>query len=181
MCIRDSPKSIVERRELNLRQGIKSSLSNIRSIVALVYTLYRSNNRKAVVEYSESTNGGLIKLQSTLENSIKTLLGLDDLTFINDNPLFKSQMEALQVGIELIFKLGKVEFIDGTLASSAERTGGNRYNKRIRFGINIQIIDIFLSCYEADLTMFLNKWLHNQESEKREIDEGMKKLSLIHI
>lgn len=173
------PKSIVERRELNLRQGIKSSLSNIRSIVALVYTLYRSNNRKAVVEYSESTNGGLIKLQSTLENSIKTLLGLDDLTFINDNPLFKSQMEALQVGIELIFKLGKVEFIDGTLASSAERTGGNRYNKRIRFGINIQIIDIFLSCYEADLTMFLNKWLHNQESEKREIDEGMKKILTI--
>lgn len=173
------PKSIVERRELNLRQGIKSSLSNIRSIVALVYTLYRSNNRKAVVEYSGSTNGGLIKLQSTLENSIKTLLGLDDLTFINDNPLFKSQMEALQVGIELIFKLGKVEFIDGTLASSAERTGGNRYNKRIRFGINIQIIDIFLSCYEADLTMFLNKWLHNQESEKREIDEGMKKILTI--
>jgi hypothetical protein len=101
------PKSIVERRELNLRQGIKSSLSNIRSIVALVYTLYRSNNRKAVVEYSGSTNGGLIKLQSTLENSIKTLLGLDDLTFINDNPLFKSQMEALQVGIELILSSEK--------------------------------------------------------------------------
>ena len=33
------PKSIVERRELNLRQGIKSSLSSIRSIIALVYTL----------------------------------------------------------------------------------------------------------------------------------------------
>ena len=56
------PKSIVERRELNLRQGIKSSLSSIRSIIALVYTLYRGNNRKAVVEYSESTNGGQIKL-----------------------------------------------------------------------------------------------------------------------
>lgn len=173
------PKSIVERRELNLRQGIKSSLSSIRSIIALVYTLYRGNNRKAVVEYSESTNGGQIKLHSTLENSIKTFLGIDDLTSINNNPLFKSQMEALQVGIELIFKLGKVEFIDSTLASSAERTGGNRYNKRIRFGTNIQIVDTFLSSYEADLSMFLRKWLQNQESEKREIDEGIKKLLTI--
>ncbi len=173
------PKSIVERRELNLRQGIKSSLSSIRSIIALVYTLYRSNNRKAVVEYSESSNGGQIKLHSTLENSIKTFLGIDDLTSINNNPLFKSQMEALQVGIELIFKLGKVEFIDSTLASSTERTGGNRYNKRIRFGTNIQIIDTFLSSYEADLSMFLRKWLQNQESEKREIDDGIKKLLTI--
>lgn len=173
------PKSIVERRELNLRQGIKSSLSSIRSIIALVYTLYRGNNRKAVVEYSESTNGGQIKLHSTLENSIKTFLGIDDLTSINNNPLFKSQMEALQVGIELIFKLGKVEFIDSTLASSAERTGGNRYNKRIRFGTNIQIVDTFLSSYEADLSMFLRKWLQNQESEKREIDDGIKKLLTI--
>lgn len=173
------PKSIIERRELNLRQGIKSSLSNIRSIIALVYTLYRSNNRKAVVEYSESTNGGQIKLHSTLENSIKTYLGIDDLTSISNNPLFKSQMEALQVGIELIFKLGKVEFIDSTLASSAERTGGNRYNKRIRFGTNIQIVDTFLSSYEADLSMFLRKWLQNQESERREIDDGIKKLLTI--
>ena len=173
------PKSIIERRELNLRQGIKSSLSNIRSIIALVYTLYRSNNRKAVVEYSESTNGGQIKLHSTLENSIKTFLGIDDLTSINNNPLFKSQMEALQVGIELIFKLGKVEFIDSTLASSAERSGRNRYNKRIRFGTNIQIIDTFLSSYEADLSTFLRKWLLNQESEKREIDEGVKRLLTI--
>lgn len=173
------PKSIVERRELNLRQGIKSSLSSIRSIIALVYTLYRSNNRKAVVEYSESTNGGQIKLHSTLENSIKTFLGIDDLTSINNNPLFKSQMEALQVGIELIFKLGKVEFIDSALVSSAERTGGNRYNKRIRFGTNIQIVDTFLSSYEADLSIFLRKWLQNQESSKSEIDEGVKKLLTI--
>ncbi|WP_288352141.1 AAA family ATPase [Bacteroides caecimuris] len=173
------PKSIAERHELNLRQGIKSSLSSIRSIIALVYTLYRSNNRKAIVEYSESTNGEQIKLHSILENRIKTFLGIDDLNSINNNPLFKSQMEALQVGIELIFKLGKVEFIDNTIASSAERTGGNRYKKRIRFGTNIQIIDIFLSSYEADLPMFLNKWLQNQKSEKREIDEGIKKMLTI--
>lgn len=75
--MKELPKSIIERRELNLRQGIKSSLSNIRSIVALVYTLYRINNRKAMVEYSESMNGNQIKLNSNLETSIKKLfLGL---------------------------------------------------------------------------------------------------------
>ena len=177
--MRELPKSIIERRELNLRQGIKSSLSSIRSIVALVYTLYRSNNRKAIVDYSESVNGGLIKLNSSLENNVKTFLGIDDLGLISNNPLFKSQMEALQVGIELIFKLGKVEFIDENLASSAERTGRNRYEKRICFGTNIQIIDTFLSSYDADLTEFLNKWLQNQESSKSEIDEGVKKLLTI--
>lgn len=177
--MKELPKSIIERRELNLRQGIKSSLSNIRSIVALVYTLYRINNRKAMVEYSESMNGNQIKLNSNLETSIKTFLGIDDLGTINSNPLFKSQMEALQVGIELIFKLGKVEFIDDSLAFSIERTKGYRYKKKIRFGTNIQIIDIFLAGYEADLPMFLNKWLHNQESEKTEIDEGVKRLLTI--
>ena len=85
----------------------------------------------------------------------------------------------LYIRVFYIFKLGKVEFIDSTLASSAERTGGNRYNKRIRFGTNIQIVDTFLSSYEADLSMFLRKWLQNQESEKREIDEGIKKLLTI--
>lgn len=177
--MKELPKSIIERRELNLRQGIKSSLSNIHSIVALVYTLYRINNRKAMVEYSESMNGNQIKLNSNLETSIKTFLGIDDLGTINSNPLFKSQMEALQVGIELIFKLGKVEFIDDSLAFSIERMKGYRYKKKIRFGTNIQIIDIFLAGYEADLPMFLNKWLHNQESEKTEIDEGVKRLLTI--
>lgn len=177
--MKELPKSITERRELNLRQGIKSSLSSIRSIIALVYTLYRCNNRKAVVEYSESYNGGQIKLHSSLESGVKSFLGIENMNLINNNPLFKSQMEALQVGIELMFKLGKVEFLDNTLASSAERTGGKRYVKRIRFGTNIQILDTFLSSYEADLSMFLNKWLNNQESSQTAIDKGLQKLLTI--
>lgn len=177
--MRNLPKAITERRDLNLRQGIKSSLSNIRSVIALLYVLYRVNNRKAVVDYSERTSDGQIKLHSSLENSIRMFLGIENLDQINSNPLFKSQMEALQVGIELIFKLGKVEFIDKSLASSAERTGGNRYEKQIRFGTNIQIIDILLSNYVTDLVMFLNKWLQNQESMNNEIDEGIKKILTI--
>ena len=42
-----SPQSLIERHDLNLRQGIKSSLSSIRSIVALLYVLYVANNRIA--------------------------------------------------------------------------------------------------------------------------------------
>lgn len=173
------PKSISERRELNLRQGIKSSLSDIRAIIALVYILYRSNNRKAIVEYSESTNNGQIKLHSVLESNIKSLFNINDFNLINNNPLFKSQIEALQVGIELIFKLGKIEFTNSSLTDSAERTGGKRYEKRIRFGTNIQILDTFLSCYETDLPIFLNKWINNLDSGKAHIDDGVKKLLTI--
>ncbi len=172
------PKSIIERQELNLRQGIKSSLSNIRSVVALVYVLYRCCDRSAILKYSEGTTG-LIKLHSSLEGCIKTFLGIDDLSVINNNPLFKSQMEVLQVGIELLLKLGKIEFIDNTLASSAERTGGMRYEKMIKFGTNIQILDTFLSCYESKLPSFLNKWINNQDSEETYISDGVKKLLTI--
>ena len=100
--MRELPKSIIERRELNLRQGIKSSLSNIRSIIALVYILYRCNGRRAMVEYSESDNNGQIRLHSMLEEKIKAFLDIDDINIVNANPLFRSQMEALQVGVELI-------------------------------------------------------------------------------
>lgn len=172
------PKSIIERQELNLRQGIKSSLSNIRSVVALIYILYRCNNKKAIVKYSESTNGQ-IKLHSSLESSIKSFLDINDLSIINNNPLFKSQMEALQVGIELLLKLGKVEFVNNTLASSAERTGGMRYEKMIKFGTNIQIIDTFLSCHESKLRTFLNSWINNKDSEEKYIDYGISKLLTI--
>lgn len=45
---------------------------------------------------------------------------------INENQLFKSQMEALIVAFELVWKLAKVSFVDENKAASAERTGGVR-------------------------------------------------------
>lgn len=104
-----SPQSLIERHDLNLRQGIKSSLSSIRSIVALLYVLYVANNRIAKIQYSEEYDDHGIKkirLNSALERNIQQFLSTDISQFqLNDNPLFKAQMEALQVGIELFLSL----------------------------------------------------------------------------
>lgn len=48
---------------------------------------------------------------------------------INQSPLFKSQCEALQVGLEL-FYIWENRFVEN---GKQERTGANRYNKLIAF------------------------------------------------
>lgn len=149
--MKTNPKTTIDRRELNLRLGIKSSLYNLRSIVALLYALYVANGKKSRVDYSEECMGedGLthLNLNANIEGSIASLLCVDSIaeTNINSTPLFKAQMESLQVGIELFLKLGKIRFNDDSLSSASERTGGNRYQKYIEFSTNIQILDIFLS------------------------------------
>ena len=54
----------------------------------------------------------------------------DFIEIVNKNPLFKSQLEALIVVFELIWKLAEVDFIDDKPAS-AERTGGARFEKKL--------------------------------------------------
>lgn len=183
--MKTNPITTIDRRELNLRLGVKSSLYNIRSIIALVYALYLANGKKSKVEYSEEVvdDNGLTQLvlNTQLSAPITDVLGTENTADIklNDNPLFKAQMEALQVGIELFLKLGKVIFADNTRSSSCERKGGERYQKCIEFSTNIQIIDLFLSHYDDVLPEFLCSWLKNEDSEYPEIDNGVKKLLTI--
>ena len=46
------PKRIKTRKKIDALTGIKSSLDQIRSVIALVYLLYVANGRKASVGYS---------------------------------------------------------------------------------------------------------------------------------
>lgn len=183
--MKTNPKTTIDRRELNLRLGIKSSLYNLRSIVALLYALYVANGKKSRVDYSEEFIGedGLthLNLNANIEGSIASLLCVDSIaeTNINSTPLFKAQMESLQVGIELFLKLGKIRFNDDSLSSASERTGGNRYQKYIEFSTNIQILDIFLSNYAELLPSFLLSWLSNADSEHLQIDNGVKRILTI--
>lgn len=50
-----NPKSLTNRDELNLRQGIKSSLPNMEQLVATIYTLFKISNTSSL-EYSEEYN-----------------------------------------------------------------------------------------------------------------------------
>ena len=47
------PQPIKKRNPQNARLGIKSSLSNLKRVVSLVYLLYIANDRKGKIDYSE--------------------------------------------------------------------------------------------------------------------------------
>lgn len=177
-----TPVSLIERGELNLRQGIKSSLNELRSIVAMLYAIYLASDKKAIIEYTqEYIHEGKTKitLNDELRNKLNSLFPGISNNSIDRVPIFTSQMEALQVGIELFLRLGKVTFV-GSHPASSERTGGNRYNKVIKFGTNIKLIDLYLSAYtELQKEDLLNQWINNQDPSDETVSEGLKRILTI--
>lgn len=151
-----NPKALTNRNELNLKQGIKSSLPKMKVLFASIYTLYKISPSSKLVYTSEKLVGGKteINLISTLEPSLQTFFttqltssGITSaqlLDFLNKSPLFTAQLEALQVAIQLFWKLGEVHF-DQNMADSTERTGGNRFDKTISFSTNLDLIDSILT------------------------------------
>lgn len=166
------PKKIKAHRPQNARLGIKSSLSNIKRVVSLSYLLFIANDRKGSINYSEEyieTGVTKIRLKAPFQNYVSTLIGGNDATdIILANPLLSSQIEHLQVGLELVLKLGKVSFT-GNHSNSSERTGGNRYAKSITFSRNIIYIDVFLSTLTKETRdQLLTSWLKNENMTTEE-------------
>ena len=162
------PKKIKSRKPQNARLGIKSSLSNIKRVVSLTYLLYIANDRKAVIGYSEEYLDGTntkLRVKEPYKTFVTSLIASTDAdSIISANPLLSSQIEHLQVGLELVLQLGKVLFT-GSHANSSERTGGNRYAKSITFSRNIIYLDVFLSALtESDKNLLLVAWLKNEVS-----------------
>ena len=162
------PEKIKSRKPQNARLGIKSSLSNLKRVVSLVYLLYLANDRKGKIDYSEEyTVGGStkIRLKDNYKAFVSNLFSPAEAdSVIGENPLITSQLEPLQVGLELVFQLGKISFV-AKKASSAERTGGNRYAKSITFSKNIIYLDVYLSALsENDRNAVLAAWMKNSIS-----------------
>ncbi len=157
-----NPKSLTNRDDLNLRQGIKSSLPNMEQLVATIYTLFKISTTSSL-EYSEEYNSQsktAIRLISQLNQPLSTFFQnqltssstseSDFLSIFNESPLFNAQLEPLQVAIQLFWKLGEIDFV-ADMASSTERTGGSRYNKKIIFSTNLDIIDNVLTDKDGNL------------------------------
>lgn len=157
-----NPKSLTNRDELNLRQGIKSSLPKMEQLVATIYTLFKISNTSSL-EYSEEYNSQsktairlITQLNQPLSTFFQNQLTLsttnesDFLLSFNASPLFNAQLEPLQVAIQLFWKLGEIDFVTN-LASSTERTGGNRYNKKLIFSTYLDIIDNVLTDKDGNL------------------------------
>ncbi len=135
--------------EMDLKLGIKSSIPKVKQTLALALLLFESEGRTDAVEYSTEVGSATV-CEAAVETRLKALLnpiytayGETDTSFmniVNDNYLFKAQIEHLQVLFELIYRLGQVFFIDSTKSFSAERTGGARFAKRIKFSANADLL-----------------------------------------
>ena len=172
------PSSLIPRENPNLRLGIKSSLNSFRQIIASLYAIYTVADIPANVAYSEEyTNNGTtaIRLASTFSDYIRNKYAdIDNICdYISDSPLFKSQIEALQVGIELFLHLGKVSFVQG---SRQERTGKERYAKRISFSDKMLVLDAYIAAYSKDeINHWLSSWLKGNNEDSR-IEIGLKNI-----
>ena len=130
--------------------------------------LWECADRPAELTYSQQ-NGDSIVLTDELDQWLVDALseicqeeqiGLEALIAgINENQLFKSQMEALIVAFELVWKLAKVSFVEEGKAASAERTGGTRYPKKLLYTVNADIIHSLIeSNYDAYIRVLLS-WI----------------------
>ena len=161
------PQSIKHRALNNPRLGIKSSLPNPRKVIALLYLIYVCGDKKASVNYlvSNPSDKNKATLDSELSSAIIDYLGQNE-NFLNSllsNPLIDSQIEALQVALQLFFRLARINF---TSNAQSERSGGIRYPKTIDFSTNMDVLDLFLGQFEQSQKIdFLLSWLNDSDDE----------------
>lgn len=162
------PYTIGTRKELDSRLGIKSALSNLSSVVALSYGLYCANSKKSSVEYSvelEENGKKHIALKPYFNQLVSERYAVST-EILNNNPLLQSQLEALQVGLSLFFKIGTIRYVDFPDSDTKERKGGERFNKVISFSMNMKVLDLYISSWSEDIQRKeLSLWLQNSPSD----------------
>ena len=162
------PKNLSVYDELDLKLGIKSSLPHVKGTIALAILLWECADRPAELIYSQQNGDSIVltdELDQWLVDSLSEICEEEQIDFetliagINENQLFKSQMEALIVAFELVWKLAKVSFVENGKAASAERTGGTRYPKKLLYTVNADIIHSLIdSNYDAYIRVLLS-WI----------------------
>ena len=161
------PDNILAYDEMDLKLGIKSSLPRVKSTLALAILLWECSDHPAELVYS-TQYGSETVMDSQLEqwaiDYLEDICGEEHITpdhlieVFNQNQLFKSQMEALMVAFELIWKLAKASFVDPAKAASAERTGGVRFPKKLTYSVNIDIVHSVIRSNEDAYLRVLLAW-----------------------
>lgn len=162
------PDNISVYDELDLKLGIKSSLPHVKSTIALAILLWECTDRPAELVYSQQNGDGIVMtddLDQWVIDCLSEICQEDEIdaeslvAAINENQLFKSQMEALIVAFELVWKLAKVSFVDEGKAASAERTGGTRYPKKLLYTVNADIIHSLIESNHDAYMRVLMAWV----------------------
>lgn len=162
------PDNATEYPDIDLKLGIKSSLPNVKSTLALLILLWRVSDKASTLIYCEE-NGDGVRLTADLTSKLRALLRTEcnetECSFdtfdslVRNNQMMKSQLEALIVAFELVWKLSKIRFSDVNKPSSAERTGGKRYAKKLSFTINMDLLDVLFQSAPSEYTKVLLKWM----------------------
>ena len=138
------PKQLTAPSVTNARLVTKTSLTNPKKALALFMLLWYEGGKPAML------TGHAIDLSAAdVEGSLA------------NNPLLISQIESLNAAFELIWHLGRFTFTVPGRALGAERTGGQRYRKRIDFTCNMDLIALVADGREDDLAGVLLSWLTN--------------------
>jgi len=161
------PDNMAKYPDVDLKLGIKSSLPGVKATLALVLMFWRASNSPAQLAYSKPMGDSIEVSDETAAQlmakyrPIYSSAGITDdqiIERVNDNQLFKSQLEALIVAFELVWRLAKVHFV-GNMAASFERTGGKRYPKILSFTKNMDILDTLLASDDDQYSKVLLNWL----------------------
>ena len=133
------PKSATIHDNIDLKLGIKSSLPSVKPTLALLFLLWRITNKPSELDYSIADQNRIIlnpeieeKLYADLSSFSSSVTKQDFNAIINKNLMPNSQLEALIVTFELVWKVAKIRFSDGR-PNSSERKGGARYPKTLWF------------------------------------------------
>lgn len=165
------PRALATRPELNRRLGIKSSLPKPRTLIAAVLILWVGAGYRGRLEYADSSSDGSasLKIDNALLTQCETAwaefgsvpAGLKDK--LEESPLFKIQLEPLQVALELIWKIAEIKFVDEELAGAAERTGNVRRLKVLKFSVMMDILKETLTNetggFDSKVNDLLFSWL----------------------
>lgn len=140
------PTAAVSYEPIDLKLGIKSSLKKPKATLALLLLMWETEGEPADLIYAVEDGNGL-KLVPEIEQrlydrlrAIEPAISAEQFhDIINANCLLTSQIEPLMVALELVWRVARIRFV--TKRSNAdERTGGNRYPKRMFFTSNMDIL-----------------------------------------
>ena len=168
------PESAPVYDQIDLKLGIKSSLPSVKPTLALLFLMWHEMGRPSELEYA-TAQGNTIVLRTDIEETLYQRLHeiSDGVTLeqfrdkVNNNLMFKAQLEALLVAFELVWKVAKIRFSDGR-PNSAERTGGSRFPKKVWFTLNMDLLDAVCGD-DADYIKVFFSWLGfdlNADNEK---------------
>lgn len=170
---------------LDLKLGIKSSLPHVKSAVALILLFWECSIKSAELQYSVQSGDKIVinpNLKTAIKNKLAQICKQDGINIdtvidaINNNSLFKSQMESLIVAFELIWKLAKISFIDEDKTAGAERTGGIRYPKKLIYTVNADVIDTLIDNDWDAYVRILILWIGVDINYDKQIETRLSRL-----